>query len=156
MTTDNEPLPCRLCNGTVRVEKFPLDVVLWVCSNSTHFGGNCDGEAYFSPEAWNDRSDADNEPPVDDGLVERLRDYTDNFSYDIGMVRGIMREAADTITRLRAAIASSDENVKRYAQAARPYYLGHYQDQSSYEIARAVLAAIRQKADTLSKENDHA
>ena len=52
---------------------------------------------------------------------------------------------SDTITRLRAAIASSDENVGRYILVLREADANGCI--SYWDHVRAVLAAIREKAD---------
>jgi len=63
-------LNCHKCGSPVRTEEFnpgssfyselglfgvnnPTNKIkLWMCSNSTYFGGECDEVAYFSEEAW--------------------------------------------------------------------------------------------------------
>ena len=82
----------------------------------------------------------DNEPPVDDGLVESLEVLAALLPSEV------CREAADTITRLRAAVASSDENVAELA--SKGYQKATWASlREIRQIVRAVLAAIREKAD---------
>ena len=98
----------------------------------------------------------DNEPPVDDGLVGRLREFEISDALGNGDF-SVCEEAADTITRLRAAIASSDENVEAYAARMKPtLFVGADGDRGPHirlersivrSLARAVVTAIQEKAD---------
>ena len=145
----------------------------------------------------------DNKPPVDDGLVERLRRQTiieygkmiqvncdgETFQSHTGDIVQTVNpdgaDAADRIealiaenqrlgdglveehesalvlakdnARLHAAIASSDENVEAYAARMKPtLFVGADGDRGPHirlersivrSLIRAVLAAIREKAD---------
>ena len=86
---------------------------------------------------------ADNEPPVDDGLV------THRAEIKLWLYKTPQNEIIDTILRLRAAVASSDENVEQVAKAIAYQFVPYGYDDLYLinQAARAVLAAIRKKAD---------
>ena len=111
-------------------------------------------------DAW---KAADNEPPVDDGLAELLalaRKIEGTSEWGSGVATCYPRNPegsalADRIEalaaanqRLSAAIASSDENVARLAQAIDAAIARAGDDYPSAQIlVLTVLAAIREKAD---------
>lgn len=67
MTNEPEPnpragealKPCKRCGAACRIEVFDSERVkatIWMCSNHSHFGGNCpDQIAYLSEQDWNTR-----------------------------------------------------------------------------------------------------
>ena len=94
---------------------------------------------------------ADNEPPVDDGLV------THRAEIKLWLYKTPQNEIIDTILRLRAAVASSDENVEREFKEGFVLGFAHRGRTDDPREAvqgaerdwqhRARLAAIREKAD---------
>ena len=86
----------------------------------------------------------DNELPVDAGLVKELLEELPDIAGRSHYWGRLVQRSADTITHLRAAIASSDENVGRYILVLREADANGCI--SYWDHVRAVLAAIRQKA----------
>lgn len=130
VTVTPELLPCRKCGAICRVETWAASEVLmtetnlWMCSESTLFDGECDGDAYVSAEAWNTRTDhapsqhSDLADTTD--LIDRLREgvtscglHDDNETemFDVVDADEAMCEAADALTQQAEQIAKLRQDL---------------------------------------------